>query len=155
MSDSQDRPGALSTAVDFLVFLALCVPGILVLRLPLPGEEGATPRDVVIHRAALLVLSVAAGWLWLDSRRTRRLLRRMDDLLTDVRFGEGTRRDRDAVDILLRALRTPDARARETALRTLRKISGLDLGEDPAPWEEWWRAARSSFVRPGPPPGKK
>lgn len=83
--------------------------------------------------------------------RQRALFRELEAAVDDLRFGSGARRDREAVDILVKALRAPDGRARETALRTLRKISGLDFGTDAGQWEEWWRAARSTFVRAGAP----
>ncbi len=119
--------------------------------------------DLVVLRWAVGSLLLIVGWQALSLRSVHRDLRRMEELLVDVRFGTGVRRDRDAVDILVKALRTPDERARETALRTLRKISGVDLGAEPEPWEAWWRAARATFVRPGnqplpapgPRPGKK
>lgn len=127
------------------------------------GESlfGATPEEQQrAQRIAVGLLCFLCAFLWFHSRRLRRRIGAAEDLLADVRFGPGTKRDRDAVDILVQALRVSDASARETALRTLKKISGLDLGEDPRPWEEWWSAARATFVRPGgapagPPAGKK
>lgn len=114
-----------------------------------PGEQQQ------VQRIAVGLLCLLSAYLWVQVRRSRRELRRFDELLADVRFGPGTKRDRDAVDILLRALRGPDAVARQTALRTLKRISGLDLGEDPAAWEGWWSAARSTFTRAGDGPGPK
>ena len=142
--EGRDRP--LSVAADWFIAAWLVVLGTgVVVSHSLFGEgpEG----QVRALRVATGVLCVVVAMLYVLVRRTRRDLRRLDELLTDVRFGSGTRRDRDAVDILVTALRTSDERARETALRTLRKISGLDLGPDAGPWEIWWRAARKTFVR--------
>ncbi len=111
---------------------------------------GASPEDQQgILRLAVAVLCLLCAYLWVQVRRTRRGLARVDDLLTDVLYGSGTKRDREAVDILILALRGPDSRGRETSLRTLRKLAGVDLGEDPRPWEDWWAASRPTFTRPG------
>ncbi len=156
MSDSSSStPPLLARLGDWTVAALMVGMGYASWLSALPGEEGADPAAGRIHRVTLALLSLVAAGLWLQLRAAQRDLRRMDELLTDVRFGSGTRRDRDAVDILVRALRAPDDRARETALRTLRKISGIDLGADPAEWEKWWSASRTTFVRMGPPPGKK
>jgi hypothetical protein len=123
------------------------------------GESlfGGSPEERQrAQRIAVGLLCFLCAFLWFHVRRLGRRVRDAEDLLADVRFGPGTKRDRDAVDILVQALRVSDPGARETALRTLKKISGLDLGADPRPWEEWWSAARSSFVRAGgPPPAPK
>ena len=155
--DSPARPPhPVSLLADVLGCAALGALGAVVLFAPRLGEMGGE-MEARILRVGVAILAVLCGYLWLVVRRSRRQLNRVEDLLTDVRFGAGTRRDREAVDILVRALRTPDERARETALRTLKKISGFDLGAEPEAWEQWWKAARSTFVRPGAPPvlGKK
>ncbi len=124
----------------------------------LQSDEPGTPLHVT--QMVLTIVSLSVVYLWVETRRLRRRLGGLAELLDDVRFGSGARRDREAVDILVKALRAPDARAKETALRTLRKISGYDFGEDPATWEAWWKASRPTFVRAGspapdrPPPGK-
>ena len=144
-------PSRLSSVADIGIAAGLGALGAGVLLAPHFAEGGAD-AEVRTLRISVAVLSIFTAALWILVRRAGRELRRMEELLTDVRFGAGTRRDRDAVDILVQALRTTDARARETALRTLRKISGLDLGPDPVPWEQWWTAARPTFVRSGAPP---
>jgi hypothetical protein len=106
-------------------------------------------------RIYIAVLSFWSAALWLALQRTRFALDRMEELLDDVRFGTGTKRDRDAVDILVRALRVDDRAVVEKALLNLKRITGQDLGEDPGRWEEWWRAARATFTRGGAvPPGR-
>ena len=149
-----DAESPAAPVVDWLAAGALAASGVLV------GIHGRGYVFDGIERVRLLelVLSLAclvAAWLVFRVRRMGRRLRAIDELMADVRFGPGTKRDRDAVDILIRALRVSDDNARETALRTLKRISGLDLGDDAATWEEWWTVARSTFVRPGPQPGPK
>jgi hypothetical protein len=110
------------------------------------GDEDPSAREQFL-RVAVAVLSFWSAALWLALQRMRHDMDRLEDLLEDVRMGAGVKRDRDAVDILVKALRTPDAGTAGKALANLRRISGLDLGEDPSEWEEWWRNARGTFVR--------
>jgi hypothetical protein len=149
----RDEASPVSGFADVVVILGLLLLGGGVMLSPLVFREDTFEQVRSLRLAAAILCLLNAG-TWYLLRRAIRDLRRMDDLLTDVRFGPGTKRDRDAVDILVQALRAPDARARETALRTLRKISGMDLGEDPAAWERWWTVARATFTRPGPAPKK-
>ena len=153
METPPEGSSRLSAVADIVIAAGLGLLAAGVVLAPYISGGGAE-AEVRALRVSVAILCVITAVLWLLVRRAGRDLRRMDELLTDVRFGSGTRRDRDAVDILVRALGTPDARARETALRTLRKISGLELGPDPGPWEQWWAAARPTFVRSGAPPEK-
>ena len=138
---------------DSLLLAAIFALALFLVWLPRVGLE-IEQQDRIL-RIVAAALCLAFGIVLVQVRGLRREILVMEDLLQDVRFGAGTKRDRDAVDILVRALRTPDARAREAALRTLRKISGQDLGEDPAAWESWWNAARATFTRGGTAPAKK
>jgi len=130
---------------DGMVLLAVLLAAVLVAFGPRLGQSGEDHARVL--RVVVAALCVALGLLLVLVRSLRRDLLAMDELLDDVRFGAGTKRDRDAVDILVRALRAPDERAREAALRTLRKITGADHGEDAGAWEAWWRASRGTFTR--------
>jgi hypothetical protein len=112
-------------------------------------------QETRLLRTTLFLVAIFAAVMWGMLMRTRQQMAVMEDLLNDVRFGPGTKRDRDAVDILVRALRTSDAGVRETALRTLRKLSGLDLGDEALVWETWWSGARSTFTRVGGRPAGK
>jgi hypothetical protein len=148
MEPPAEEPGPFARRAELLVALALVVTALYVWLGPLLGAD---PEDQArSQRVTLAILCLLAAYQWLQLRRTRRALARTEDLLQDVLFGAGTKRDRDAVDILVQALRSPDARGRETALRTLRKISGMDLGDEAGAWEQWWAVARSTFTRPGP-----
>jgi hypothetical protein len=134
------------TFAGFLVLLGFFV-GFGMGFLGLGSDAENWSRSFVIY-----ILCLFAAYLVFQIRRMRRRMLAMEELLADVRFGPGTKRDREAVDILVRALRVSDAGARETALRTLRKLSGFDLGDEPGAWEVWWTASRATFVRMGPAP---
>ena len=133
-------------AIDAMILiLGLAVAGFLMFG---SGVERG-PATVVVA-----MLCVGLALLGAEVRALRRQVARMEDLLSDVRFGAGTKRDRDAVDILIRALRTPDPEVQETALRTLRKLCGQDLGKHPEAWETWWKVSRATFTRAAPAPQK-
>jgi hypothetical protein len=145
MDSDPGRPSALVRFADGMVLVGILLAAVLVAFGPRLGQSEDDHARVL--RVVVAALCVALGLVLVQVRSMRRDLWAMDALLDDVRFGAGTKRDRDAVDILVRALRAPDAHAREAALRTLRKISGVDLGDDPAKWEAWWTGSRSTFTR--------
>lgn len=154
MIDPPDVETPAARAGDWMVAGALALSGVLVgVGGPALGLEGAEHQRVL--ETVLALTCLLSAWLVFRVRRMGRRLRAIDELMADVRFGPGTKRDREAVDILVQALRVSDEGARTTALRTLKKISGIDLGDDAGAWEEWWSVARSTFVRPGPQPGPK
>jgi hypothetical protein len=53
----------------------------------------------------------------------------------------------EAIEILIKSLRSDKDTVRETALAQLRQLSGEDHGEDPAAWEAWWSQARKNYGR--------
>src|SRR5688572_11809760 len=145
MIDPPDVETPQARAADWLVAATLAASGVLVGVLG-RGFFVESADQVQVLELVLSLVCLIAAWLVFRVRRMGRRLRAIDELMADVRFGPGTKRDREAVDILVQALRVSDAGARATALRTLKKISGIDLGDDSAAWEEWWTVARSTFV---------
>ena len=145
MESEPGRPSALVRFADGVVLVGVILAAVLVAFGPRLGQSEDDHARVL--RVVVATLCLALGLLLVQVRSLRRDLLTMDALLDDVRFGVGTKRDRDAIDILVRALRAPDAHAREAALRTLKKISGVDLGDEPGEWEKWWSGARSTFTR--------
>ena len=138
-------PNRLARVADAaLIVTALTVVALLVFG-PRLGHE--TEDQVRLLRVVAAGLSLLLVLVFIEVRALRRQVLVMEDLLSDVRFGAGTKRDRDAIDILVRALRVSDAATRETALRTLRKLAGQDLGDKSEAWEAWWKASRETFTR--------
>jgi Arc/MetJ family transcription regulator len=154
MSVMDPPRGTAAKISDLAVVGGLMVMGFSAWLLP-RFVEVTLEAEIVRLRIAVFVLCAFVAGLWILVRRLQRGFRLVDEMLADVLFGAGTKRDREAVDILVRALKSPDPAARESSLRMLRKISGLELGEDPKAWEEWWTVARATFTRPGPQPAKK
>jgi hypothetical protein len=61
--------------------------------------------------------------------------------------------DVQAVALTLPLLRDTNSIVRKRALALLRTVSGQDLPQnDPAQWEQWWAANKSSFVTRKPAP---
>ena len=58
---------------------------------------------------------------------------------------------REAIDILVQSMRSANPGVRRTACAQLRKMTGQEIGEDPAAWEEWWGKNRAGFGAPGAP----
>jgi hypothetical protein len=140
-----ERPHPIVRIVDVSLLIGVALVVILLVFGPRIGQSPEDQSSLL--RVVASGLCLVLVFLLFQVRDLRRKVLVMDYVLDDVRFGAGTRRDRDAVDILIRALRTPDAEVRETAQRTLRKLCGKDLGKDPEVWEAWWKASRSTFTR--------
>ena len=145
MHPEDERPHPIVRIVDVSLLLAVALVVVLLVFGPRIGQS---PEDQAsLLRVVAAALCLVLLFLLFQVRELRRKVLVMDHVLDDVRFGAGTRRDRDAVDILIRALRTPDPEVRETAQRTLRKLCGQDLGPSPEVWEAWWKASRATFTR--------
>ena len=52
---------------------------------------------------------------------------------------------REAVEILLKSLRSEKESVRQTAAQQLQHLTGVDHGENVMEWEAWWAANRESF----------
>jgi len=58
---------------------------------------------------------------------------------------------REAIEILIRSMRSANPGVRRTASIQLRNLTGQELGESPDAWEEWWERNRAGFGAPGAP----
>ena len=75
----------------------------------------------------------------------------METMLAAFRDNQVARRDVDAIDILVAALRATSDDTRAVARRQLRRLTGMDHGEDAEAWERWWESQREGWA--GPPRG--
>lgn len=87
-----------------------------------------------------------------------RLRVEMAELLDGLRRIPGVAEDttqRDAIDILLRALEGKDAEARRAAHDNLVRLTGQKFAPEPEVWRAWWDANRRSWTarRTEPPQG--
>lgn len=99
--------------------------------------------------AALALLFVYAAWL---TRMQGRLREHMLDLLEDVLkvfYGPNFRREREAIDILVKAMDSENPSVRTASREHLVRLTGEDLGADGTAWADWWSDHRSTFRSPG------
>jgi hypothetical protein len=107
----------------------------------------ALPGASTAARAGLAVLFVAVALLFSEVAQVRQ---HMSLLLSTIQSGlaSGPKDHRKAVDVLVAALESPEARVRGAAHRNLVRITGRDLPEDAAAWKAWWGGARADFQPP-------
>lgn len=114
-------------------------------------SESALPSASSTARLAVAALFVAVALLFGEVQRVRR---DMALLLGALKAQAGTAAHKDqrmAVDVLVSALESPEARVREVAHRNLVRITRKDLPLDAARWKAWWGEARASFPAEGHP----
>ncbi|MFG0317259.1 MAG: hypothetical protein ACF8XB_08305, partial [Planctomycetota bacterium JB042] len=79
---------------------------------------------------------------------------RMLDLMEEVLkvfYGPNFRRDRQAIDILVKAMESDNPSVRRSSAEHLKRLTGQDHGEDAAAWAGWWGAARAGYRSPDAP----
>jgi hypothetical protein len=147
MSDSgqRNRAGAADRALAVFLFLVglwvVFAPGFL-------GWNDLRERGLESAVLRLLVgsLFVFVSGTLIERRRTQRALGDVHEALNMLVYGRNYRRDREAVEILLRALRSKDAEVREKAWKSLRDLTGCDFALDAEVWESWWKANERRFA---------
>jgi HEAT repeat protein len=54
-----------------------------------------------------------------------------------------------AIDVLIAAVDTPDARLRQEIVSTLHRLTPMEFGVDPARWREWWQDGSAAELLSG------
>ena len=76
--------------------------------------------------------------------------RQFTEAVQKLVYGQDYKKQREAVDLLVRAVGTKNDEARQVAIERLEALTGQSFGEDRDAWEKWWEANRRRFrVRPG------
>ena len=103
------------------------------------------------------LVATALGFLFLytawASRGVAHLRERLLDLAEEmlkIFYGPDFRREREAVDILIRAMASDKESVRRSTREHLVRLTGQDLGEDQDAWARWWESNRSTFRAPPP-----
>lgn len=99
----------------------------------LGSEERVLAAGVGVGFLVLAALSLEKNALRL---RVAELMEGLNQLL----YGKDFARDREAIELLLRALEGKDATARETAHKHLVRLTGQHFAPDPLVWRAWWTA---------------
>jgi len=90
------------------------------------------------------------AFLTRDRFRLQRLTAATFEALQKLIYGPDYRKQREAVDLLVRAVGTKNEAARRVAVEKLEELTGQSFGEDRGAWQRWWEANRSRFrARPG------
>lgn len=69
------------------------------------------------------------------------------EALHQLLYGKDYRRDREAIEILLTALESPDAANAKTAYGHLVRLTGQNFAQDPKVWRSWWAANKKTFEK--------
>jgi hypothetical protein len=137
--------GVQRALVGLLLQVALVVLGVYVGVSP-----SALPEASGVARLAIAALFVGVALLFGEVQRVRRDLALVLSALKAQAGAAGSADRRDAVDVLVTALESPEVRVREVAHKNLVRLTGQDLPLDAGRWRDWWQAARASFPREGP-----
>jgi len=136
--------GASLILMAFLIGLA-----VYFLVFPPPGFEGLD------HRLAIPVVLIVGAHTIFESLRMRahisELVGALRGIMARARAPATPEIRREAVEILLKSLRSDTASVKQTALTQLRQLTGQDHGEDPDAWDAWWGRNRDTFGGSGPP----
>lgn len=114
---------------------------------PPPGFE-----DSIAHRITIPFILVACAYMVLENLRTRIHLAQLVGALRSLMGRTGTpptpEVKREAIEILLKSLRSDNETARQAAARQLANLTGEDFGEDAKAWEAWWAQNKADFGKP-------
>lgn len=80
-----------------------------------------------------------------DIGRVRERLLDLVEQILKLFYGPNFRRERQAVDILVRSMGSADAGVRATSRTHLTRLTGEDKGDDPEAWTAWWDSHRATF----------
>ncbi len=136
--------GASLIVIVFLIGLALYFAAV-----PPPGF------DAFWHRIAIPIVLVVSAVTIFESLRMRAHISQLVGALRGLMGRSGVpptpEVKREAVEILVKSMRSANPGVRRTASGQLRKLTGQDLGESADAWEEWWRANGAGFGAPEAP----
>jgi hypothetical protein len=108
------------------------------------ADSALPPGTSMITRVGLVIVFLALSILVGEIGQMRE---HMGMLLKVLRAAQpGRRDDKEAVDILIQGLASPDAGTREKAHHHLKRLTGLELPAEAAAWSAWWKQNRETFV---------
>ena len=111
-----------------------------------PGEFG----ENIAYRLSLPLLMGTAAIGVMENLRMRAHMSQLVGAIRSIaaRAGQETSPEvkAEAIEILLKALRSSTPTARKTAAVQLRNLTGQSFGEDADSWERWWADNKDSFA---------
>ena len=144
--------GNLFRFLERLSVTTLVIAGLYFLLVPtlFPGPLGWNLVKEQFGEGTILCFAVGflflyVGGLMREKHRLRAVMMNTLEALNMMLYGPDYRRQRDAVDVLVRTLRARDERARKLAVESLERMTGQSFGTDADAWEEWWTENRGRF----------
>jgi len=132
------------TTASLILAVGMFGLAVYLLFAPPPGFE-----DNLLHRIALPFTLMAVALGVLENLRTRTHLAQLVGALRTLVGRSGAQPTpqvkAEAVEILLKSLRSEQESVRRTAARQLQNLTGQDFGEDFRSWEGWWEENRAGF----------
>ena len=111
---------------------------------PPPGFD-----DSIGHRLTIPLVLLSCALMIYESLRTRTHIGQLVGAIRGItgRAGAPPTADakREAVEILLKSLRSETGSVRRTAAKQLQLLTGQDHGDNVTDWETWWADNRNSF----------
>jgi hypothetical protein len=145
-------------ATSKITSVALTLFGLYLILIPILAPSAGW-NGLVERFGETRILTLLVGFLFLYfaaiSRENHRLRLVTGEILEGLNraiHGAGSQSNREAVGVLIEALKSPNERVRSLSLRQLRRVTGADPGDDYESWREWWRENRDAVgSEPGPP----
>lgn len=127
-----------------LAFLVLLEPKWLV------EMAGSPDRLHAWALAAAFVLLASLSW---ENSKLRVRVAELMEGLNQLLYGKDYSQQREAIEILLRALEGTDAAGRRAAHEHLIRLTGQNFAPDPSVWRAWWNASAKTWAvrKPEPP----
>lgn len=148
---------ATSWAASRLTAVALVFAGILFLFRPDALGWGALSRwaggDVNLIAAGVGCGFLVLAALSLEKHQIRVRTAELVEGLNQLLYGKDYARDREAIELLVRALEGADPDARATAHRHLVRLTSQNFAADPRVWRAWWAANERTWAARADAPG--
>ena len=110
--------------------------------------------DNFLYRVTLPFVLISGAYGVLENLRTRLHMGQIVGALRTLTGRSGAPATpavkAEAIEILIKSLRSAEVTARKTAAVQLRNLTGQSLGEDPGAWESWWAENKDSFKKGEP-----
>ncbi|MHC4933933.1 MAG: hypothetical protein ACYTGV_17285 [Planctomycetota bacterium] len=129
---------------SILLVLAMFGLAVYLVFAPPPGFD-----ENMAYRLTLPFVLVATAFSVLENLRTRTHVGQLVGAIRGLLGRAGVPADpkvkAEAVEILIRSLRSETESVRATAAKELRNLTGQQFGEEPARWESWWETHKDRF----------
>jgi len=139
-------PSPASGRFDRLSIIVLIAVGLVVAFAPGGDVLGEMGWDVRLLRILVGFLFLFQAVAIVEKNRIRR---RVDDLfegLNMLLYGKNYRSDREAIVILINAMKGKDEGVRTKAWENLKRLTGQEFAPDHQVWSAWWKANEKHFA---------